>query len=258
MNAVATPHVLYRTRTLHRRTGNHAHRLRFSGFRLLLDLDHLAELPTFGVAYNRAGWLSFHDRDHGPRDGSGLRAWLTHRLAHHGLPCSRDWSVHLLAYPRVFGYGFNPLALWYVRDTEGNARAVLAEVRNTFGEHHSYLLHAHGAPLDWPVVAQHPKRFHVSPFLPLDGSYVFRLSEPREHFAVSVRHLDPEGRTRLVATESGVRLALAPHRLRRLALAPPFLAHRMMFRIHARALRLYLGGARYYPKPPPPDGDWTV
>jgi len=252
------PHRLYRTCVAHRREGAHAHRLRFAGFRLLLDLDRLEKLAALGVAYNRSGWVSFHDRDHGGRDGGNLRAWLEAGLARHGIACPRDWRVHLLAYPRVLGYGFNPLAVWYVRDPEGRARAVLAEVRNTFGEHHSYLIHDGGAPLPWPVVARRPKRFHVSPFLPLDGSYDFRLSEPGERIAVVVRHLDPADRVRLVATEEGVRLPRPRGGMMRLALAPPFLAHRMMMRIHTRALRLYLGGARFYRKPPPPDEEWTA
>jgi DUF1365 family protein len=252
------PHRLYRTTVVHRRYGPYAHRLRFAGFRLLLDLDRLDELPALGVAYNRPGWLSFYDRDHGGRDGGPLRAWLVRELARRGLPCPAEWSVHLLAYPRVLGYGFNPLAVWYVRDPDGHARAVLAEVRNTFGEHHSYLLHEGGAPLGWPVVAERPKRFHVSPFLPLEGSYAFRLSAPGASLTVGVRHLDAARRPSLVAVEHGVRLPYARGPLFRQAFAPPFLAHRMMVRIHGRALRLYLRGARFYRKPPPPDEEWTA
>lgn len=256
-HAVPSPHGLYRTTVIHRRAGPHAHRLAFRGFRLLLDLDRLGELPALGVAYNRPGWISFHDRDHGPRDGSDLRAWFVAGLARHGIDCPREWSVHLLAYPRVLGYGFNPLALWYVRDRRGAPRAVLAEVRNTFGEWHCYLLRGDDASSSWPLVARLPKRFHVSPFLPLDGSYDFRLSEPAGRVAVTIRHLDPEGRVRLVAHESGPRLPADPRHLRALALRPPFLAHRMMMRIHARAFWLFRHGARFHPKPAPPDAEWT-
>lgn len=258
MDDWSTPHTLYRSVLTHRRFDAHAHRLRFTGFRLLLDLDRLAELPRRGVAYNRRGWLSFRDEDHGARDGRALREWIVTGLLRHGISCLPEWRIHLLAYPRVFGYGFNPLSLWYVRDDEDRARALLAEVHNTFGESHGYLLHGNGRPLSWPLRARVPKVFHVSPFFSLDGSYVFHLSPPTDSYTISIRLLDPEGRTRLLAQETGEIVPLDPRHLRRLALSPPFLAHRMMFTIHWRALTLFLRGAPFHHKPPPPARDWTV
>ena len=136
---------LYRGWVLHQRRTDPPARFRYRVFMLLLDLDRVAEVERrcrlFG--HNRLRPVALYDRDHGPRDGSPLRPWIDGVLARQGIELAGG-RVRLLCYPRVMGRAFNPLSLWYCEHADGGLRAVLCEVRNTFGEWHGYLLHDGG------------------------------------------------------------------------------------------------------------------
>lgn len=243
---------LYTGMITHHRLSPPAIRFRYRLFQLYLDLDRI-DLDLDGLrllSHNRFNLFSFHDRDHGPRDGSPLRPWIDRILADAGidLPGGR---VQLLCMPRVLGYGFNPLSTWYCRHRDNRLRAVLCEVRNTFGEWHGYLLHDHGRPLAEPVRAEAVKRFHVSPFFPVRGVYRFRLSDPGEHLGIGIR-LHQDGALCLSAAQSARRQPLTDRVLAGVALRFPLAGLKVISAIHRQALTLWLRGARHHSKPAPP------
>ena len=137
---------LYVSRVMHRRLFPVDYRFQYRVFSLLLDLDHLTE--TCGklrlLSLDRFNLLSFRQRDHGPRDGSSLKAWAQRLLSEREIHLEGG-KILLLSFPRLLGYGFNPLSLWYCLHRDGSLRALICEVNNTFGEHHFYLRSARSA-----------------------------------------------------------------------------------------------------------------
>ncbi|MCF7984936.1 MAG: DUF1365 domain-containing protein [Thiohalocapsa sp.] len=252
---VDNPHSIYFTRVMHRRLFPVAYRFDYRVFSVLLDLDALDRLPRL-LSSGRANLFRFEPKDHGPRDGSPLRPWAERLLAEHGIGLGGG-RIRLLCFPRVLGYGFNPLSLWYCEHADGTLRAVIAEVNNTFGEHHFYLLADGGKPMDWPARSSAGKCFHVSPLMDMQGGYRFRLSRPGQHIAVLIRQHDEHGRLKLVATQSGEGLPLTDAALLRALRQMPLMTFKVMVAIHWQALKIWLGGARYFPKPDPPRQEVT-
>ncbi len=248
---------LYTGSVKHRRHGDHPLRFRYRLFSLLLDVDHIDTTAKrlWLFSRNRFNMFSFHDRDHGPKDGSALRPWIDGVLAHAGVMLEGG-RVQLLCMPRMLGYGFNPLSLWYCYHADGTLRAVLCEVRNTFGEWHGYLLHDHGGALAIPLRSRATKVFHVSPFFPVSGEYRFRLLPAGETFVTTIQYLDG-GRLRLSAVQHGERRPLNDGALLGAAWRYPFMTLWVMVSIHWQALKLWRRGAGFHRKPDPPQEDVT-
>ena len=136
-----TDGVVYFGEVMHRRLGAVRHRFTYRVFSVLLDLDRL---ETLGrrlklFSYNRVNIFSFQDRDHGARDGSPLRPWVERHLSAAGLGHLRGGRIRLLCFPRLWGYVFNPLSVFFCEAPDGTLAAILYEVSNTFGERHCYL-----------------------------------------------------------------------------------------------------------------------
>lgn len=243
---------LYVGEVMHRRLFPVDYRFAYRVFSVLVDVDRLAAAahasPLF--SYNRFNLVSFHDADHGPRDGSPLRPWIDGVLRDFGIDLAGG-KVMLLCLPRVLGFGFNPLALWYCRHRDGSLRAVLLDVSNTFGERHGYLLHESGAPMAWPVRQTRRKEFHVSPFVGMEAEYQFRLGEPAGRLEVGIRELQDD-RLVLVAAQVAERRPLKTATLARALLAVPFQTFKVLAMIHWHALKLWLSGVPFHRKPAPP------
>lgn len=249
---MSEPARLYVGEVMHRRFFPVQYRFAYRVFSLLLDVDRIdaAARQTALFSHNRFNLLAFHDADHGPRDGSPLRPWLERALGRFGIDLAGG-RVDLLCFPRVLGYTFNPLAIWYCRHRDGSLRAVLLEVSNTFGERHGYLLHADGDPLEWPVRQARAKCFHVSPFVGMQAEYRFRLGEPGDRLEIGIRELQ-EDRLMLVAAQVARAEPFTSAALLRALLAVPFLTFKVMAMIHWQALKIWLRGATFFPKPVPP------
>jgi DUF1365 family protein len=203
--------------------------------------------PFFGV--DRSNVLSFHQKDHGPRDGSPLLPWIQSLLRERGLP--DDGEVILQCFPRVLGYVFNPISLWFCHDRSGQLIAVLAEVSNTFGGRHTYLLHnPDGAPLRDGQELRASKAFHVSPFCDVEGGYRFRFHLQRKNPVIRIDYDDAEGEL-LLTSISGKRRVWSSRTLLGALLRMPFLTAGVMFRIHWQALRLWLKGVPFVGAHPP-------
>lgn len=253
-----TGSALYCGRVVHKRLLPFAHAFRYRTFQLFLELDELPDLDRRLrlFSHNRWNLFGFSDRDHGPRDGRPLRPWIDAHLADAGIDLEGG-PVRLLCFPRVLGYVFNPLSIWFCHHRDGSLRALLYEVSNTFGERHSYLvpvsLGADGAPTPHSVA----KRFYVSPFIGMAGRYDFRLTPPGERMVVSIRHTTAEGLL-LVASQSGRRRPLDDRSLLGVLLGYPLLTLKVIAAIHWQALRLWAKGARPLRRPPPPAPEVTL
>ena len=228
---------------MHRRLRPAINAFVYPVFFIRLPLRDLASgnCPVFAV--DRNSLLSFHQKDHGPRDGSPLLPWVETLLRERGLPC--DGEIVLQTFPRVCGYVFNPVSFWYCHDRTGALIAVLAEVNNTFGGRHSYLLHnADGSPLRDGQTLSAAKVFHVSPFNDIEGGYRFRFRLERTVQSAHIDYDDADGELLLTAI-SGKARAWTTGALLAALLRMPFLTAGVMFRIHWQALKLWLKGVPF-------------
>lgn len=229
---------LFLGNVMHRRLRPVINAFVYPVFFIRLPLRDLASAncPVFSV--DRNNLLSFHQRDHGPRDGSPLLPWVESLLRQRGLPC--DGEIVLQTFPRVCGYVFNPVSFWFCHDRTGALIAVLAEVNNTFGGRHSYLLHnADASPLVDGQTLHAEKVFHVSPFNDIEGAYRFRFRLERATQSAHIDYDDAEGELLLTAI-SGKARAWTTRTLLAALLRMPFLTAGVMFRIHWQALKLWL------------------
>jgi uncharacterized protein len=243
---------LYAARVMHRRRVKPFYRFVYRLFYLLIDVQRVDEaargLRCF--SHNRFNLLALHDADHGAGTRGGLRAWAEALLREGGIELDGG-RIRLLCLPRLLGFVFNPISLWYCEHRDGSLRAVIAEVRNTFGEKHCYLLASGGAPLTYGSSLEKDKSFHVSPFFDLVGRYRFELDEPGERLRVLI-HETREGQPILDATLAGERRRLGDGEILRQVLAMPVMTIKVVAGIHWEALKIWLRGARFHRKPPPP------
>jgi DUF1365 family protein len=237
---------------MHERHGKAHHRFVYPTAFLRLPLSRLHEIEAPLLGIDRFNAFAVLSRDHGRRDGSPLLPWLREILAQRGLAGACDGEVVLQTMPRMFGYVFNPVSFWFCHDRGGSLRAVLAEVSNTFGEHHNYLVHHPDlAPIRAGDELVAAKRFHVSPFFPLGGEYRFRF---HGHGAVHAVAIDLwEGGVRRLSTRvAGRAEPLDGRALGKWLLRHPFMTLGVIARIHWQALRLAARRERFHRKPPPP------
>jgi hypothetical protein len=243
---------LYVGHVMHCRLRPFRHRFRYGVFSMLLDLDRIDAVAAelLGFAHNRFAPLAFHDRDHGPRDGTALRPWIEEMQVAHGLAPGGRIRIH--CFPRVLGYAFNPLAVYFLDHPGGGLQAVVYEVRNTFGDKHCYLAPvADDAPVGAPLAQSARKTFHVSPFFDIAGGYRFRVIEPDERLSILIRLTGPDGE-RLVATQTGQRRALSDRAILGALARFPLMTFKVITAIHWQALKLWLRGAAFHRRPEPP------
>ena len=245
---------LFHGTVVHTRLAPVVHRLRYRVFALLVDLDELpalhSHLRLFG--HNRRALFSLYDRDHGAgnREGSGsLKDHVLKTLRRSGVDLDGG-KVRLLCYPRIFGYVFNPLSVYYCYHRDGGLSAIIYEVNNTFGERHSYLI-----PVDDPdaksVRQSCEKSFYVSPFMPAEGRYEFAMVPPEEKVTVAIRQ-SHEGQPMLKAVFTGERETVSDSALFKAALRYPLMTVKIIAGIHWEALRLWLKGVTLFRRPAPP------
>ena len=239
----------------HTRLRPRRHAFAYDTFFLMLPMRQLDQPAAMGgLAVNRRAAISFFDCDHGDGRGpqaGGALAWLMEMLQREGIH-DADGEVWLHTYPRMLGYTFKPVSFWYCHRADGSLRAIVAEVNNTFGERHCYLLDAPGYGNE--LLAQ--KCFHVSPFCRVEGRYRFRFMrtqrDGQQRTVVRVDHDDAEGP--LIQTSvSGTLQAISPAALQRALWRYPAMTLMVMARIHWQALQLWLKRVRFFRKPPAPD-----
>ena len=229
---------IYVGTVVHKRARPKRHALRYRVFSMLVDLDRIesatGRLRLFSV--DRFNLVSLALRDFGPRDGSSVAAFVRRRAAMAGV--GEVSRIRMLAYPRVFGFAFNPITVYFCEGSGGEVRFMLYEVSNTFGEHHFY-----DAAGDPGALIHHdlPKDFYVSPFNTLEGRYRFSIRPPEDSVFVGVTLSTAEGGL-LTAYFEGERRPLSDRTLVKLLLAYPLLTAKVLAGIHWEALLLWLKG----------------
>jgi DUF1365 family protein len=239
---------VYRGRVSHTRLRPFRHHFAYRVYYLYVDLDELDDLDRSvrGFSHGRFGLLSLADRDHG--DGSGLRAWADGVLAQAGVSAER---VALLAFPRVLGYVFDPISIWYAWQGE-DLVAVIHEVHNTFGDRHAYVVR-----LDEGLRHGFDKELHVSPFMDMESRYEFAITVPGDRLTAGIRQHDGGGEL----FRASLRLARRPFATRTLLamfFSHPLVTLKAVGAIHWQALRLWRKGATFHRRPEPRVPNVTV
>ncbi|GAA3907894.1 DUF1365 domain-containing protein [Streptomyces lacrimifluminis] len=232
-----TEPALYACTISHVRTAPRRYALRHRTYMWLVDPDHPPRLPLPLRLLAR-----FDPRDHFTGDRPSIRTGLDDFLAGHGVHLDGG-RVVMLTHARVLGYVFNPLTLYWCHGPDGEPRCVVAEVHNTYGGRHCYLLRP-----DASGTARADKKFYVSPFFPVDGGYRMRVPQPGPRLDLAV-HLDRESGRAFTATVRGTRRALSTASLLRLALRHPWSTLAVSAAIRVHGIRLYLRGLPVQPRP---------
>ncbi|MBX9683413.1 MAG: DUF1365 domain-containing protein [Hyphomicrobium sp.] len=227
---------------VHKRLRPKRHALDYRVFTLLVDVDAIDAISrrSWLLSRNAFNLFSLYDRDHGAGDGQTVAEIARRCLADAGHP-SEGRRILLLTYPRLLGYVFNPLSVFYVLAPDGTLETVIYEVSNTFGERKSYVLSA-GERHDGGVYAQScAKEMFVSPFADGAGGYAFRITEPANEAVVAVLLRDAQGA--LIKTHfRGRRRPMTDAALLRVAVSYPLMTLKIIAAIHYEALLLWLKG----------------
>ena len=234
---------IYTGTVIHKRFKPKIHSFNYKVFSLLIDLSELdlldKNLNLF--SYNKFNIISFYNKDHGQRDGSSLKNWVIDNLEKNHIN-TNGIQIKLLCYPRIFGYVFNPLSVFYVYDKNKDLISILYEVKNTFGEQHTYVFKSEK---DQNLI-QHvcKKKFHVSPFIEMNCVYFFRLLKPGNKISVIIDQNDKEGKI-LYASQDGVKSELNNDTLIKAYLKHPLMTFKIILAIHFEAFKLWTKGIKY-------------
>lgn len=239
---------LYQGQTVHERYQPFEHRFQYPILSILIDLDQLETAGRQSNLFSFEGFnlFSFYQKDHGSRDGSNLSSWARSTLQSGGV--TDITRIRLLCFPRVLGYVFNPISIYFAENNDGELTGLIYQVHNTFGDDHAYVVATRGE-----TVEHHDadKVFHVSPFFDVAGQYAFTLRPPEDKFQMSIRKIRENGPD-LLATMSLKASSFTSGNIIKSFLRLPFSTLQAITGIHFQAVRLWLKGARYHPRPEPP------
>ncbi len=237
---------IYNGSVIHKRFKPKPHSFKYNVFSVLIDLselDYLSKNIKF-FSYNKFNLLSFYEKDHGNRDNSSLISWVKKNLEINNIN-SKNIKIKLLCYPRILGYVFNPLSIFYIYDVKEKLISILYEVKNTFGEQHTYIfkvdndqnLHQHNCL----------KKFHVSPFIEMNCKYFFRLLKPGEKISVIIDQFQLDEKI-LYASQNGTRVDFNSKELIKSYLKHPLMTLKIISAIHYEAFKLWLKGIKFVKK----------
>ncbi len=253
MRDVATDSCLYAGSVTHARLTPTAHSFGYRAFYTLLDLDSIDSVTSRLRLFsrNRGNFISFHDADHLGADGRPLRKKVDALLQDADIDVSGG-RILLLCMPRLFGYVFNPISVYFCHDAAGALVCMLYEVRNTFGQRHTYVVPVEADARNADTVHQTARKlFYVSPFMDMDLTYSFNLLRPTK--TVSLGIAAARGDTPVIRTLFvGRREALTDRAILRVLATHPLMTLKVVGAIHWEALRLWLKGLRVKPRPEAP------
>ncbi len=237
---------IYIGNVIHKRFKPKKHFFKYKVFSFFLDLSEI-ELISKKIhffSHNKFNLISFFDKDHGDRDGSSLREWVIKNIKQQGVD-TNNVKIKLLCYPRILGYVFNPLSIFFVYDKNSSLIAILYEVKNTFGEQHVYVFKTeYKSRL---VENNCKKKFFVSPFMDLNSTYNFKILYPDDKLSVVIQQRDNQGKL-LFASQDGIRIDLSSKNLLFSYIKHPLMTFKIISAIHFEALRLWLKGIKLVKK----------
>lgn len=242
---------IYFGHVMHCRLRPFRHRFVYRVFSLFADIDALDALDarTRFFSHNRFNLFSLMDKDHGLADGSPLRPWVESQLNEANISVTGG-RIFMLCFPRMFGFVFNPLTVFFCCDAQSRLRGVIYEVRNTFGEKYPYVAAVNEVPSsDSLITHQRDKNFYVSPFIDMNMVYTFRLRIPGDKLSVMIREHAPEGEI-LIATLTGERRRFCASTLMQALFLYPLMSLKIVAAIHFEALRLWRKGAKFIRRTP--------
>ena len=266
MNMAPTSHAEICTgRVFHKRFRPVEHAFSYGVFFIRVPINRINELKNRWFSLNRFNLLSFHVRDYGPRDGTDLESWARALLRAEGVN-NADGEIVLQTFPRLLGYVFNPISLWFCHDSASNLRATICEVSNTFGERHNYLVtHDKGGVIEQGDWLEARKVFHVSPFCDVKGRYRFQFEQSATRAYARIDYFDGAPDAPAAGTtvnDDATKLIITtvngtPQPVTAAAAFTAFFTHPLMTfsvvaRIHWQALKLWLKRVPFFTKPQPP------
>jgi len=233
---------IYNGKVIHKRFKPKVHYFKYKVFSLFLDLSELntIEKNIKIFSYNKFNLISFFDIDHGPRDGTPLIDWIKKNLKNIGIK-NKNIQIKLLCYPRILGYVFNPLSIFFIYDDKDNLISILYEVKNTFGEQHTYVFNVKNK--NSLIENCCNKKFHVSPFIEMNCKYSFKILEPKNKLSVVINQSDHTGKL-LYASQDGLRSRLSGKNLIFSYISHPLMTFKIIGAIHFEALKLWLKGIK--------------
>ena len=237
---------IYEGSVIHKRFKPKEHFFKYKVFSLFIDLSELNELndKLNFFSLNKFNLISFYERDHGDRDGSSLVNWVKINLEKNDIN-TEDIKIKLLCYPRILGYVFNPLSIFFIYNKKENLISILYEVKNTFGEQHTYVFKVENE--NKLIQNNCSKKFHVSPFIEMDCKYFFRILNPGKNLSVKIDQYDQEGKI-LFASQDGKRSDLTSENLMNSYLKHPLMTFKIISAIHFEAFKLWIKGIKFVKK----------
>ena len=236
---------IYNGKVIHKRFKPKENYFKYSVFSLLIDLSELKkidqEISFFSL--NKFNLISFYEKDHGERDGSSLKEWVKKNLEQNRIE-TVNIKIKLLCYPRIFGYVFNPLSIFFVYNHNDKLISILYEVKNTFNEQHTYVFKVENDNL-----LQHncEKKFHVSPFIEMNCNYFFRILKPSEKISVIIDQYQLDEKI-LYASQNGIRTDVTSSQLIKSYLKHPLMTFKIISAIHFEAFKLWTKGIKFIKK----------
>ena len=232
---------IYNGIVTHKRFKPVKHFLKYKTFSFLIDLDEIEKLDKNNIifSFNRFNIFSFYNRDHGNRDGKSLKNWVMDNLIKFKISENIN-KIQLLCYPRIFGYVFNPLSIFYCYE-DNLLKAIFYEVKNTFNEQHTYIFKVKD---NNKIDQKCKKKFYVSPFMDMDTYYNFKLLNPSEKLSISIKQTDKED-VILSAVQTGKRKEFTFKQLIINFFKYPLMSVKIISAIHYEALLLWKKGAIY-------------
>ena len=238
---------IYNGKVIHRRFKPKKHYFKYNVFSLLIDLSELEiidkEIKFF--SYNKFNLISFFDSDHGPRNGTCLKEWVKRNLEKNNI-FNKYIKIKLLCYPRILGYVFNPLSIFFIYDENNYLISILYEVKNTFGEQHTYFFKI-DRNFNNLIENTCDKKFHVSPFIEMNCRYFFKVLNPQNKLSVVINQNDENGKI-LYASQDGFKKELNSKNLIFSYASHPLMTFKIISAIHFEALKIWLKGIKFVKK----------
>ena len=237
---------IYNGQVIHKRFKPKVHYFKYKVFSLLIDLSELETLDrkVNFFSFNKFNLISFHEKDHGERNGSSLKLWVHRNLEKNNIQ-TKDIKIKILCYPRIFGFVFNPLSVFYIYNLKDQLISIMYEVKNTFGEQHTYIFKV---TKDSNLIQNNcSKKFHVSPFIEMNCTYFFRLLKPGNKISVVIDQYDSEDKI-LYASQDGFRSDFNTKHLIISYLKHPIMTFKIILAIHFEAFKLWGKGIRFIKK----------